>query len=90
MRRTMSEVEGAAGGRGQVTTNRGWASRLRDAHHEKRPSTAAHHRFQQRLGERIRSVLQLWRWAGREALVHPLGGDIPRLIAFRGRDGRAA
>lgn len=23
-------------------------------------------------------------WAGREALVHPLGGDIPRLTAFLG------
>jgi hypothetical protein len=23
-------------------------------------------------------VLQLWCWAGRKALVHPLGGDIPR------------
>ena len=30
------------------------------------------------------AVLLCSRWAGRKALVHPLGGDIPRLIAFRG------
>lgn len=29
-------------------------------------------------------VLLCWSWAGRKALVHPLGGDIPRLIAFLG------
>ena len=29
-------------------------------------------------------MVRLSRWAGRKALVHPLGGDIPRLIAFLG------
>lgn len=46
------------------------------------PAPPARNNLNQRRGQPTRPVLQLRCWAGREALVHPLGGDIPRLIVF--------
>ena len=87
----MSDVDDASSDFGPVVADLGHPSRFRIPHNMRQPSTSATlDNLEERLGQPIRSVLQWWRWAGREALVHPLGGDIPRLIACRGCDGLAA